>query len=478
MSSIDKQERYIGQVTLGNDKINAQGLNEIIRQLFGSIMHLEGRTGPIEIYDSITVDGNIVSTGSVTSESVGYYFPDGTLQTTAAISGTGYVPASRQVIAGAGLTGGGTLVADVTLNVGAGTGITVNANDVALATLSDSGAGTFLKLTRDAYGRLSGTTAVLAADITGLIGTPTLALTGTANQVLVNGGVGPATGNITLTLPQNIHTGATPQFAGLGIGVTGAANKVLVGDANYFMEWIAGAPDITFDSGDALRFTRASNLFEFFVGSTARASLDTSGLYLANLTSSSVVFAGTSGLLTQNNSGTSYFTYDNTAKTLKLQPGTTGTNRRALFIDSHLGSDGFNYIEMGLDSNLPLQHLEIDSLEYRYYNESNGASDYWFCLMDDARTAPLGLDGSEETFGFSRAFRSVGRSVSAMTGNGATVTVTCPTHGLANPTDSVRIVGVTSPSGWNGTKTTTYVNANTFTFSDATAGTATGGPIR
>lgn len=41
---------------------------------------------------------------------------------------------ARQVISGGGLTGGGTLAADRTLVVGAGTGITVNADDVAVAT--------------------------------------------------------------------------------------------------------------------------------------------------------------------------------------------------------------------------------------------------------------------------------------------------------------------------------------------------------
>lgn len=42
------------------------------------------------------------------------------------------VDETRQVIAGAGLTGGGDLSADRTFNVGAGTGITVNADDVAI----------------------------------------------------------------------------------------------------------------------------------------------------------------------------------------------------------------------------------------------------------------------------------------------------------------------------------------------------------
>lgn len=45
-----------------------------------------------------------------------------------------YITALRQVIAGTGLTGGGALSADVTLNVGAGLGITVNADDIALTT--------------------------------------------------------------------------------------------------------------------------------------------------------------------------------------------------------------------------------------------------------------------------------------------------------------------------------------------------------
>lgn len=46
----------------------------------------------------------------------------------------GFVPNARQVISGAGLTGGGDLSGDRTLAVGAGTGITVNADDVALNT--------------------------------------------------------------------------------------------------------------------------------------------------------------------------------------------------------------------------------------------------------------------------------------------------------------------------------------------------------
>lgn len=49
------------------------------------------------------------------------------------VASTVAVTTDRQVIAGAGLTGGGTLAADVTLNVGAGTGISVTADAVSIA---------------------------------------------------------------------------------------------------------------------------------------------------------------------------------------------------------------------------------------------------------------------------------------------------------------------------------------------------------
>lgn len=46
------------------------------------------------------------------------------------VAATGFVPNARNVVSGGGLTGGGDLSADRTLAVGAGLGITVNADDV------------------------------------------------------------------------------------------------------------------------------------------------------------------------------------------------------------------------------------------------------------------------------------------------------------------------------------------------------------
>lgn len=51
------------------------------------------------------------------------------------------------------------------------------------------------------------------------------ALAGTTNQIiLTDGGVG---GTLTLSLPQSIHTAATPQFAGLGLGMAWASGVLI-----------------------------------------------------------------------------------------------------------------------------------------------------------------------------------------------------------------------------------------------------------
>lgn len=98
----------------------------------------------------------------------------------------GAVQDTRQVIAGAGLTGGGDLSADRTFDVGAGTGIIVNANDVAIDLTAEA------ERIRDTMG-----TALVAG--TGVTITPndgadtiTIASTGSGFIPLVDGAEPPA----------------------------------------------------------------------------------------------------------------------------------------------------------------------------------------------------------------------------------------------------------------------------------------------
>ncbi len=102
----------------------------------------------------------------------------------------GAVPTTRQVLSGTGLTGGGDLSADRTFAL---TGQALALHNLALTWITVR---------------------------TGVATVTTRTITGTSNQVTVTNGDG-VSGNPTLSLPQNIHTGATPTFAGLDLtGIT------------------------------------------------------------------------------------------------------------------------------------------------------------------------------------------------------------------------------------------------------------------
>lgn len=116
---------------------------------------------------------------------------------------SGLVQTSRSVLAGNGLTGGGTLANDVTITMGTPSTLTSATTNATTAT--------------------SHTHAITTYDVSG-----------TANQVTVTAG-GKVLGNaITFSLPQDIHTGATPGF--YGIDSTRYIN-VTTPSANDILQW-------------------------------------------------------------------------------------------------------------------------------------------------------------------------------------------------------------------------------------------------
>lgn len=204
-----------------------------------------------------------------------------------------------QVTAGNGLSKSGN-----TLNIGTASAarIVVNADDIDLATVADGGTGTFLKVTRDGYGRITGTTAVLAADITALLDSDLTALANTAtNGIYVRTGTGtsatrtitaPAAG-ITLTNGDGVAGNPTLVLANdlaalEGLGSTGFAART-AGDT-WAQRSVAGtAGRISVTNGDGVSGNPTFDLVSGIVtpGTYQSLTVDTYGRVTAGTTSSS-----------------------------------------------------------------------------------------------------------------------------------------------------------------------------------------------
>lgn len=162
--------------------------------------------------------------------------------------------------AGAYTAGAGLSLTGNTFNVGTASSsrIVVNVDDIDLATVADSGTGTFLKLTRDSYGRVSGTTAVVASDITGLVDNTYVNVSGdtmTGNLI-----ISPATGNTNLDVRAASGFIAAARITGNGL-VSGTTSFDLQQDST-------GAVDIV---------NRSNTRMSFYTNAAERMRLDSSG---------------------------------------------------------------------------------------------------------------------------------------------------------------------------------------------------------
>lgn len=195
----------------------------------------------------ISLDNTAVAPGSYgSSTQVGTFTVDAKGRLTAAsnvsVSFAGYVPDTRTLTAGAGLTGGGDLSANRTFDVGAGTGIAVNANDVAIANTAvtpasygdNSHVGAF---TVDQQGRLTAASSV-AISPTAIGGVPSTR-TLTAGAGLTGGGdlsadrtfdVGAGTGITVNANDVALDTASTRNTDHAGVTITAGAGLTGGGD--------------------------------------------------------------------------------------------------------------------------------------------------------------------------------------------------------------------------------------------------------
>jgi len=138
-------------------------LGNVVTQLAGNGLALTGGVMRVGLGTGITSDADTVSldidgltdlaAAAATGDFVALYDISGSVlrkvSVTNLVAGTGFVPNSRDIIAGNGLTGGGDLSADRTLNVVGGTGITVAADEVS-ATQATEGARGALEIATQA----------------------------------------------------------------------------------------------------------------------------------------------------------------------------------------------------------------------------------------------------------------------------------------------------------------------------------------
>ena len=183
---------------------------------------------------------------------------------------------------------------------------------------------------------------------------------GTANRVTV---ADDGDGTITLSAPQDIHTGASPQFTGLNLsGLTASQLVVTDGSKNLAslargdLAGTANQVNLSASGTGVLAGTNITLSLPQSIDTNADVEFDS--LTLGDMTLGSVVFVGASGLLSQDNSN---FFWDNTNKrlgigvtspTAPLHINTTSDllNPIMAFQDSSPSQQrvgGFNFLETG-----------------------------------------------------------------------------------------------------------------------------------
>ena len=219
---------------------------------------------------------------------------------------------------------------------------------------------------------LSGGTGVVTVSNTGVTG-----LTGTANQVTVSAG----TGSVTISLPQNIHTGASPTFSGL----TSTGNIIALSggvSGGWVMRpWTANA---AYNSISTVNQTGSSYVILSDGGPTFVSSGSGSTTYIragANDTSgqvavraSNVDIAGTLnfGYGRSNNGNSSKILFGpNSSWGAYLNVG-SGTSDLAAGTAQVLSTDGNLHLDCGSSQNMYLNYYSGRTISVHGFMSMNG----------------------------------------------------------------------------------------------------------
>lgn len=134
----------------------------------------------------------------------------------------------------------------------------------------------------------SGTVEYLTVDSSGQMNHATLA--GTTNQITVTQSMTA----VTLSLPQNIHTGASPTFTGLTLSSTLTSTGIIrTGDGS------ASAPALSFGSDTNTGIYRASSdTLRIVSGGADRLTINSSGLTVSGAMAATGAVSGTTGTFT------------------------------------------------------------------------------------------------------------------------------------------------------------------------------------
>ena len=176
-------------------------------------------TGATAINGATTITGATTVTGDLTVTGPNVNLPNGS------VGNAELANSSVTINTGTGLSGGGNVPLGGTLNLAntgvtsaiAGAGVSVN-NATGAVTITNTG------LLSAAAGRGIGVNTV--GGVVTITNNGVTSITGTPNQVNASA----STGAVTLSLPQNIHTGASPTFVGATLTglAAGTSNSVVV----------------------------------------------------------------------------------------------------------------------------------------------------------------------------------------------------------------------------------------------------------